>query len=200
MLGNRLPKLAVLINADNAQPSVVNLLLAEVARYGIAYVKRAYRDWTRPNLQGWKDKLLKQSIYPIQQFAFCLVLSDSIFTRLAARIRESGAIPFVVACDKFIYTKNLVHINELVPHAQSVILRTTVEAASDDDGWARLSTVGQLLTKNCPAFDSRTYGYYKPSDLISASSLFETTRHSLPNGSTDILVRDKRRKPKSVAT
>ncbi|EPS25758.1 hypothetical protein POX_c04127 [Penicillium oxalicum] len=258
MDGNRLPKLAVLIDADNAQPSVVNLLLAEVARYGTAHVKRVYGDWTRPNLQGWKDKLLEQSIQPIQQFAythgknatdsamiidamellyssrfdgFCLVSSDSDFTRLAARIRESGAIvygfgerktpkPFVAACDKFIYTENLVHIDELVPHAQNVIfsesqpsaghapidspltnqLRTMVEAASDDDGWARLSAVGQLLTKSCPAFDSRTYGYHKLSDLLSASPLFEITRRSLPHGSTEIFVRDKRRKPESFAT
>ncbi|KAF5863939.1 hypothetical protein ETB97_009046 [Aspergillus alliaceus] len=261
ILGNQLPKLAVLIDADNAQSSVVNRLLSEVARYGTAHVKRAYGDWTRPNLQGWKDKLLEQSIQPIQQFAythgknatdsamvidamdllysnrfdgFCLVSSDRDFTRLAARIRESGAIvygfgeqktpiyrmqPFVAACDNFIYSENLVHIDELVPQAHNVIvskshpsaehapnnspltnqLRTTVEAASDDDGWARLSAVGQLLTTKCPAFDSRSYGYHKLSDLISASPLFETTSRSLPNGFTEIFVRDKRRKPKSVA-
>ncbi|KNG85403.1 hypothetical protein ANOM_007108 [Aspergillus nomiae NRRL 13137] len=206
MVGDNVPKFAVLIDADNAQSSVINLLLSEIAKYGTAHAKRAYGDWTTSNLQGWKDKLLEQSIQPIQQFAythgknatdsamiidamdllysnrydgFCLVSSDSDFTRLAARIRESGAIvygfgehktpqPFVAACDKFIYTENLVHIDELVPHADSAIvpknhlstrqtekdsclasqLRTTVEAASDDDGWARLSVIGHLLTKN----------------------------------------------------
>ncbi|KAL4889608.1 NYN domain-containing protein [Aspergillus ambiguus] len=255
MVENNLPKLAVLIDADNAQSSVLN---SEMAKYGTAHVRRAYGDWTRPNLQGWKDKLLEQSIQPMQQFAythgknatdsamiidamdllysnrfdgFCLVSSDSDFTRLAARIRESGAIvygfgeqktpkPFVAACDKFIYTENLVHLDELIPHANNTIvpkdrisarhtpndshltnqLRTTVEAASDNDGWARLSNIGDLITKNYTDFDSRTYGYHKLSDLITASPLFETTRRSLRNGCTDIFVRDKRRKPKSSAT
>ena len=138
-------RLAVLIDADNAQPSITEGLLAEVAKYGTAHVKRAYGDWTAPNLRGWKDQLLAQSIQPIQQFAyttgknatdaamvidamdllysgrfdgFCLVSSDSDFTRLAARLRESGMTvygfgerktpkPFVAACDKFIYVENL---------------------------------------------------------------------------------------------
>ncbi|KAH8430036.1 NYN domain-containing protein [Aspergillus melleus] len=259
MVGDNILKLAVLIDADNAQSSFIDLLLSEIAKYGTAYAKRAYGDWTRPNLQGWKNELLKQSIQPIQQFSyihgknatdsamiidatdllysnrydgFCLISSDSDFTRLAARIRESGATvygfgehktpkAFVAACDKFIYTENLVHLDELVPHADSVIVpenhlsarhtqnnsrlanqsRTTVEAVSDDDGWARLSNVGQLLTKNYPDFDSRTYGYHKLSDLITAIPLFETTRRSLRNGlPTEILVRDKRRKPKGSAT
>jgi uncharacterized LabA/DUF88 family protein len=216
-------------------------------------VKRAYGDWSNCSLKGWKDGLLQQSIQPIQQFAythgknatdsamiidamdllytsrydgFCLVSSDSDFTRLAARIRESGLVvyglgeqktpkPFVAACDKFIYTENLVHLDELVPHADSIIaprncspakkdqndghlanrLRTSVEAASDDDGWARLSDVGQLLTERYPDFDSRSYGYHKLSDLIAASPLFETSRRSLPKSlSTVIYVRDRRRK------
>jgi uncharacterized LabA/DUF88 family protein len=138
-------KLAVLIDADNAQPGIVEELLAEVAKFGTAHVKRAYGDWTGTSLRGWKDQLLAQSIQPIQQFAythgknatdaaliidamdllysgrfdgFCIVSSDSDFTRLAARLRESGLTvygfgerrtpkPFVAACDKFIYTENL---------------------------------------------------------------------------------------------
>lgn len=138
-------RLAVLVDADNAQPAIVEGLLAEVAKYGTAHVKRAYGDWTGTNLRGWKEHLLAYSIQPIQQFAyttgknatdaamvidamdllysgrldgFCIVSSDSDFTRLAARIRESGLIvygfgerktpkPFVAACDKFIYTENL---------------------------------------------------------------------------------------------
>lgn len=138
-------KLAVLIDADNAQPSLANALLAEVAKYGTAFVRRAYGDWTGTNLKGWKEQLLTQSIQPIQQFAytqgknatdsamiidamdllytnrfdgFCLVSSDSDFTRLASRIRESGLVvygfgerrtpkPFVSACDKFVYVENL---------------------------------------------------------------------------------------------
>lgn len=255
MVGDTIPKLAVLIDADNAQFSVINHLLSEVAKYGTAHAKRAYGDWSSPNLKGWKDQLLKQSIQPIQQFAytpgknatdcamiidamdllysnrydgFCLVSSDSDFTRLAARIRESGLIvyglgeqktpkPFVAACDKFIYTENLVRLDQLVPHSKSVIvpgdpspekkaqndkhlasqLRTTVEAASDDEGWARLSDVGQLLTKKYPDFDSRSHWYHKLSDLVKASSLFEISRRPLQEGScTEIYVRDKSRKPK----
>ncbi|CDM29869.1 hypothetical protein CBS147339_8491 [Penicillium roqueforti] len=249
-------KLAVLIDADNARSSLLSDLLSEIAKYGTAHAKRAYGDWSSPALKGWKDKLLEQSIQPIQQFAythgknatdsamiidamdllysgrydgFCLVSSDSDFTRLAARIRESGLIvyglgeqrtpkPFVAACDKFIYTENLVHLDELLPHADSVIapenssatkqapedkhfadqLRTTVEASCDDDGWAKLSDVGQLLTNKYPDFDSRTYGYHKLSDLVAASSIFETSRRCSRSGlPTVVYVRDNRRQPKS---
>ena len=143
--GENTARLAVLIDADNAQAGIIEDLLAEVARYGTASVKRAYGDWTSTSLKGWKDRLLAQSIQPIQQFAyttgknatdsamvidamdllysgrfdgFCLVSSDSDFTRLAARLRESGLIvygfgerktpkAFVAACDKFIYIENL---------------------------------------------------------------------------------------------
>src|SRR5215471_7489828 len=146
MVSENTARLAVLIDADNAQAAIVDDLLAEVARYGTAHVKRAYGDWTGTSLKGWKDRLLAQSIQPIQQFAyttgknatdsamvidamdllysgrfdgFCLVSSDSDFTRLAARIRESGLTvygfgerktpkAFVAACDKFIYIENLV--------------------------------------------------------------------------------------------
>ncbi|QOT76245.1 NYN domain-containing protein [Cupriavidus basilensis] len=133
--------LAVLIDADNAAPAIVEGLLAEVAKYGVAAVKRIYGDWTKPNLAGWKERLLSHSIQPIQQFrytvgknatdsamiidamdllytgrfdGFCIVSSDSDFTRLASRIREQGLTvygfgerktpkPFVTACDKFIF-------------------------------------------------------------------------------------------------
>jgi uncharacterized LabA/DUF88 family protein len=147
MVSENAARLAVLIDADNAQPAITDGLLAEVAKYGTAHVKRAYGDWTGTNLRGWKDHLLAQSIQPIQQFAyttgknatdsamvidamdllysgrfdgFCLVSSDSDFTRLASRLRESGLTvygfgerktpkPFVAACDKFIYIENLAH-------------------------------------------------------------------------------------------
>ena len=138
-------KLAVLIDADNTQPTIIDGLLAEIAKYGVASVKRIYGDWTNPNLRGWKERLLEYAIQPVQQFAyttgknstdsamiidamdllytenldgFCLVSSDSDFTRLAARLREDGKLvlgfgqrktpkPFVAACDKFIYTEIL---------------------------------------------------------------------------------------------
>ncbi|MGB1409832.1 NYN domain-containing protein [Alloalcanivorax venustensis] len=137
--------LAVLIDADNAPPAIVEGLFEEIAKYGVASVKRIYGDWTKPNLGGWKKVLLDYSIQPVQQFAytqgknatdssliidamdllysrelggFCLVSSDSDFTRLAARLREAGVTvygfgekktpnPFVAACDKFIYTEIL---------------------------------------------------------------------------------------------
>lgn len=139
-------KLAVLIDADNARAAIIDELLAEIANLGTANIKRIYGDWTQPNLGLWKDILLKHSIQPIQQFrntvrknatdsamiidamdllytapldGFCIVSSDSDFTRLAARIRESGKLaygfgekktpePFRMACDRFIYTENLV--------------------------------------------------------------------------------------------
>jgi uncharacterized LabA/DUF88 family protein len=155
MVNETAARLAVLIDADNAQPSIIDGLLAEVAKYGTAHVKRAYGDWTGTSLKGWKDQLLAQSIQPIQQFAytrgknatdaamvidamdllysgrfdgFCIVSSDSDFTRLAARIRESGLTvygfgerktpkPFVAACDKFIYIENLAYSHSIAAPA-----------------------------------------------------------------------------------
>jgi uncharacterized LabA/DUF88 family protein len=246
-------KLAVLIDADNASPAVVEGLLAEVAKYGTAHVKRAYGDWTGTSLRGWKEQLLDQSIQPIQQFAytsgknatdaamvidamdllysgrfdgFCIVSSDSDFTRLAARIRESGLTvygfgerktpkPFVAACDKFIYIENLVYTESAAassdeaakpaPRATAAqlerdtslinLLRNAVEAASDDDGWAPLATIGHIITNQRPDFDARTYGYAKLSDLIDATTLFELERRSPGDGKPGIIyARGKRRR------
>lgn len=243
-------KLALLIDADNAQPSMSGLLLAEVAKYGTACVKRAYGDWTGTSLKGWKDQLLKQSIQPIQQFAythgknatdmamiidamdllysnrfdgFCLVSSDSDFTRLAVRIRESGLSvygfgnrttpePFVVACNRFVYVENLAVSEEHGTQADEIVspqkrataagkdrrlvsqLETAVEAASDDDGWAALADVGTLITKRHPDFDSRSYRYSKLSDLVTATLLFEVIRRSPGKGKPEVVyVRSKRR-------
>ncbi|MFW5420933.1 NYN domain-containing protein [Nocardiopsis sp. CNT-189] len=239
-------KLAVLIDAENANPAVAGELLAEVARYGTAQVKRAYGDWTDAQLKGWKEQLLAQSIQPIQQFAyttgknasdaamvidamdllhtgrfggFCIVSSDSDFTRLAVRLRESGLTvygfgerktpePFVAACDKFIYVENL--RTETTPgragapgrapaaalksdSALVTLLRHAVEASSDEDGWAHLAAVGHIITEQRPDFDSRTYGYAKLSDLFAATGLFELDRR-IPGGgkSAIVCVRDKR--------
>jgi uncharacterized LabA/DUF88 family protein len=247
-------RLAVLIDADNAQASITEGLLAEVAKYGTAHVKRAYGDWTAPNLRGWKDQLLAQSIQPIQQFAyttgknatdaamvidamdllysgrfdgFCIVSSDSDFTRLAARLRESSMTvygfgerktpkPFVAACDKFVYVENLRFVDEDAAsdalgakpakpkaataaqlkgdHAVVSLLRNAVEAASDDDGWAPLSSVGNIITNQRPDFDSRSYGYGKLSDLITATSLFEVERRIPGEGKQALMyAREKRR-------
>ena len=226
------PRLAVLIDADNAQPAIADGLLAEVANYGTAHVKRAYGDWTGAGLRGWKDQLLGHSIQPIQQFSytigknatdaamiidgmdllytdrfdgFCIVSSDSDFTRLASRIRESGLIvygfgerktpkAFVAACDKFIYSENLLEpLTAPEPEPPKISpalvkqLRSVVEAASDEDGWAMLSHVGQILTKQTPDFDPRTYGYAKLSDLVTATSLFKTERRAVGNGKPNVI-------------
>lgn len=237
-------RLAVLIDADNAQASVIDGLLEEVATYGTAQVKRIYGDWTRPNLAAWKDVLLSHSIQPRQQFAytkgknatdaamvidamdllhsgrfdgFCLVSSDSDFTPLAARIRESGLKvygfgeqktpdAFVAACDKFVFTELLkdetpgaapprrLSGKELRGDAKLVsLLRKAVEDAADDDGWAELSSVGNTINKRSPQFDQRNYGYAKLRELIKATSLFEIEGRSLGEGpGKRFYLRDKR--------
>jgi len=237
-------KLAVLIDADNAQPAVVEGLLAEIAKYGTATVKRIYGDWTGPQLKGWKEVLLTHAIQPIQQFryttgknatdsaliidamdllygaklgGFCIVSSDSDFTRLAARVREAGLVvygfgekktpaPFVSACDKFIYTEILVAKDDeaAAPPPRSGaqlkqdtrlvnLLRNAVEAASDDSGWAFLGAVGNGIAKQAPDFDARNYGYQKLSELVTASGLFEIEKRKTGEGSiTAIYVRSKR--------
>ena len=234
--------LAVLIDADNANPSIIEGLLGEIAKLGVASVKRIYGDWTTPNLQPWKATLLEFSIQPIQQFryttgknatdsamiidamdllytghfsGFCLVSSDSDFTRLAARIRESGRQvfgfgerktprPFVSACDRFIYTEFLVKPKEEVEdqgvkrlsskalkgdsHLANLV-RSAIEAASDEDGWAPLSPVGNYIYKTANDFDPRNYGFQKLSDLISAIGLFEVKRKEYR-----VYVKDNRKK------
>ena len=239
-------KLAVLIDADNAQPSIVDSLLAEIANYGVASVKRIYGDWTAPSLKGWKEVLLQHSIQPMQQFAytkgknatdsamiidamdllytgnfngFCIVSSDSDFTKLASRIRESGLLvygfgeqktpsPFVSACDKFIYTEVLraktdeskaitkKSSNELKQDAKLVnLLRNAVEASSDESGWAHLAPVGSNIANQSPDFDPRNYGYVKLGELVSATKLFEIEQRQIADtNSKAMYVRDKRKK------
>jgi uncharacterized LabA/DUF88 family protein len=239
-------KLAVLIDADNAQPSIVEPLLAEIAKYGTANVKRIYGDWTGSQLKGWKEVLLVQSIQPIQQFrytvgknatdaamiidamdllytnafdGFCIVSSDSDFTKLASRIRESGLVvygfgekktpqPFVSACDKFIYTEVLISKeddsqsikrkspNELKQDTKLVnLLRNAVEASSDDSRWAHLARVGSNVANQAPDFDPRNYGYKKLGELVSATKLFEIEERQVGDGqSKAIYIKDKRKK------
>jgi uncharacterized LabA/DUF88 family protein len=237
-------KLAVLIDAENAQPSIVDGLMVEIANYGTSSVKRIYGDWTGPSLKGWKDVLLQHSIQPIQQFAytkgknatdsamiidamdllytgkfdgFCIVSSDSDFTKLASRIRESGLMvygfgeqktpaPFVSACDKFIYTevlcaktdegKSIVKKSsgELKQDTKLVtLLRNAVEASSDESGWAHLAPVGSNIAKQSPDFDPRNYGYGKLGELVSATKLFDTEERQIGDTKA-IYVRDKRKK------
>ena len=213
MATNTNQKLAVLIDADNAQASVIQELLAEVSRYGTATVKRAYGDWTTSNLKSWKEVLLTMAIQPIQQFAytsgknatdsaliidamdvlhsgsvdgFCLVSSDSDFTRLATRIREAGLVvhgfgerktpePFVAACDKFIYTEILRHEPEETKPGQEPVaelpklkpmLLNALTATMREDGWTTLSALGSQITRSNPSFDARNYGVSKLGELI----------------------------------
>jgi uncharacterized LabA/DUF88 family protein len=243
-------KLAVLIDADNAQASIIQQLLAEISRYGVATVKRIYGDWTTPNLKSWKEVLNDYAVQPIQQFAyttgknstdssliidamdllhservdgFCLVSSDSDFTRLATRIRESGLLvygfgeqktpkAFVAACDKFVYTEILRDVQEsrtdkpslVVPQALlDRILKNAITAATREDGWAPLSAVGSFLTKTNPDFDARNYGFGKLGELVRAQTFVEIK--AVPAGdsttSASIYVRIKERpSPRTVAT
>ncbi|HUX38869.1 MAG TPA: NYN domain-containing protein [Rectinemataceae bacterium] len=227
-------KLAVLVDADNTQATIVEGLLAEIAKYGIASVKRIYGDWTSTNLRSWKDKLLEYAIQPVQQFAytsgknatdsamiidamdllytenldgFCVVSSDSDFTRLAARLREDGKLvlgfgqkktpkPFVAACDKFIYTE-ILREGDDEAHAGkepkrdgaqdlkgdkkvATLLRAAVEDAADEFGWAYLGAVGTYIANRQPEFDPRNYGYRKLGDLIKSSGLFEIDERDNP--------------------
>ena len=232
--------LAVLIDADNAQASIIEGLLSEVAKFGVASVKRIYGDWTTPNLGQWKTVLLNHSIQPIQQFryttgknatdsamiidamdllysgnfdGFCIVSSDSDFTRLASRIRESGKRvygfgekktpqPFVAACDRFIYTEVFSVVenaekepiqtppNRLKQDKKLInLFRTAIEAASNEEGWAHLGGVGSNIIKNAPDFDPRNYGYAKLGDLATAIDIFDIEKHQ-----THLLLRVKQKK------
>ncbi len=238
--------LAVLIDADNAQASIIEGLLAEVAKYGVASVRRIYGDWTTPQLGKWKEVLLENSIQPIQQFryttgknatdnamtidamdllhsgrfdGFCLVSSDSDFTRLASRIREQGLKvygfgerktpkPFVSACEKFVYTEVLragdessqpvkrKSATELKCDARLAnLLRTAIEAASDDSGWAHLAAVGSNIAKQAPDFDPRNYGYKRLRELLAATGLFDIAeRRSSDGASRTLWLKDKQKK------
>lgn len=241
-------KLAVLIDADNTSPAIIEGLIAEIANYGVSSVKRAYGDWTSPNLLGWKEVLLEYAIQPIQQFSyttgknstdsamiidamdllytekldgFCIVSSDSDFTRLASRIREAGLIvygfgekktprPFVGACDKFIYTEILREndysfssrarsTRDLKKDTKLVnLLRNAVEDSADENGWAHLGNVGQNIANKSPEFDPRNFGYKKLGELIKAIQLFDINERTSDNSlAKAIYIRDKRRKTRS---
>lgn len=219
--------LAVLIDGDNIPSAHVTEMMEEIAKYGNPTIKRIYGDWTNPHLSKWKNLLLQNAITPIQQYAyttgknatdsamiidamdilysekvngFCLVSSDSDFTKLATRLREAGMqvigigekktpTPFIVACDKFIYIEILRHqsnqkddldkkdekeesIYKITPKVIK-LLSTTITDSSDEDGWAFLGDVGSLLQKKQPNFDSRNYGFEKLTPLIKSIGSFE---------------------------
>jgi uncharacterized LabA/DUF88 family protein len=231
-------KLAVLIDGDNIPSAYVKEMMEEIAKYGNPTIKRIYGDWTKPNLSKWKSILLENAITPIQQYSyttgknatdsamiidamdilysekvtgFCLVSSDSDFTRLATRLREAGMTvigigekktpgSFIVACDKFVYIEILKYqsetdeseltesnalqksnIDKITPKVIKLIA-STISDLADDDGWAFLGDVGNLLQKKQPNFDSRNYGFPKLTPLIKSTKKFEIEQRESPKG------------------
>lgn len=240
-------KLAVLIDADNAPADIIDRLLEEIAKYGIASVKRIYGDWSH-GLNKWKAALLPHAIVPVQQFAytkgknatdmalvidamdllysgnfdgFCLVSSDSDFTRLASRLRESGLTvygfgekktpeAFRKACDKFVYTEIFrpekpssgTHKNsgKTKPSSDSggsetdalTLIKRAVRENADDLGWANLGPIGSYINKTNPDFDPRLYGFAKLSELIKSFDIFE---HRTDNNQLQVRRNDKNGRP-----
>ena len=224
----RSPRLAVLIDADNASAKIADGLFEEIARFGEASVRRIYGDFSKPHSKAWADILSKHAILPQQQFAyttgknasditlvidamdllhsgrfdgFCLVSSDSDFTRLAARIREEGIDvygfgeqktpeSFRQACRRFIYTENLLPTapaNDQEPVAATTkaleppsrataIIKRALAQVETDDGWVALGTVGQQIYKIIPDFDPRTYGFRQLGALVEKTKAFEIDR------------------------
>ena len=239
----RSQRLAVLIDADNASASIVDELFAEIAKLGVASVKRIYGDFSSPRLGGWNSKVLKHAIQQMQQPAFvtgknasdialvidamdllhskrfdgfCLVSSDSDFTRLASRIREEGVTvygfgerktpeSFVAACDKFIYTEILRPPVKASPRVRAAakapppsrsapveMLRDAVEAKADDSGWAHLGQVGQVLLNRSPEFDPRNFGYKSMVAMFEGlPQFFDVRKQGSPGGSQTVYVLSK---------
>ena len=229
-------RLAVLIDADNVPYANVKPMFQEIAKYGTPTFKRIYADWTKPTVSGWKKVLLENAITPIQQYSystgknasdsamiidamdilysgkvdgFCIVSSDSDFTRLATRLREAGMIvigigekktliPFITACDKFIYieilkaeeTESAPDESHQVKKSKKAVKKNTaplnnidkeliklisdsISDLEDENGWAYLGNLGNLLLKKKPDFDSRNYNYPKLLPLIKSLNKFE---------------------------
>ena len=242
-------KLAVLIDGDNIPSAYIKEMMEEIAKYGNPTIKRIYGDWTKPHLSRWKSVLLENAITPVQQYGyttgknatdsamiidamdilysekvngFCLVSSDSDFTRLAIRLREAGMQvigigekktpnPFIVACDKFIYIEILkkqsqeeASKSETTADQDTVdkitrkdvnLIASTIADLSDDEGWAFLGDVGSLLQKRQPNFDSRNYGFQKLTPLVDSIGKFEIEQRESSNGRHKLIfVRNKKRR------
>lgn len=244
----RTPRLAVLIDADNASPRIAPGLFEEIAKIGEASVRRIYGDFSGSRLKAWVEILSRHAIMPHQNFAyttgknasdialvidamdllhsgrfdaFCLVSSDSDFTRLAARIREQGIDvygfgerktpeSFRQACHRFVYTENLVPEASAAERAgggdaaaaatkQPVsaaipLIRTAIGQLETEDGWVALGGVGQRLSILSPDFDPRTYGFARLGDLVEKTGAFELRR----DGGRSVFIRNKppeRRRP-----
>jgi len=240
-------KLAVLIDGDNIPSKYIKEMMQEITKYGTPTVKRIYGDWTKPQLSKWKAVLLENAITPIQQYGyttgknatdsamiidamdilysekvdgFCLVSSDSDFTKLATRLREEGLVvygigekktpdPFIVACDKFIYLEILdtsedesengktnekkVSIDKITPKVIQ-FLKNSVNDVSDDDGWAFMGDVGSLILKKQPNFDARNFGFQKLTPLFKSLPQFEIEQRDKTSGRFKLIyVRNKKK-------
>jgi len=250
-------RLAVLIDADNIPYSNVKGMLEEIAKYGTPTFKRIYGDWTKPTISGWKSVLLENAITPIQQYSytkgknstdsaliidgmdilysgkvdgFCIVSSDSDFTRLATRLREAGMKvigigerktphPFIVACDKFIYleiitssTAALAAPPEVRKRGKPVVkkkktedpdvqtparivqrlIASSITDLADDNGWAYLGDVGNLILKKQPDFDPRNFGFPKLTPLIRSLDFEIDERESGQNHIKHIYIRNRK--------
>ena len=220
---DRTPRLAVLIDADNASSRIADGLFEEIAKIGEASVRRIYGDFSNQRSKGWADILARHAIIPQQQFAytqgknasditlvidamdllhsgrfdgFCLVSSDSDFTRLAARIREQGVDvygfgeqktpeSFRQACRRFIYTENLLPDRITAekndgasaplakPEEAAILLKRVIEQMDTEDGWVNLGSFGKQLLNVSSDFDPRTYGFKKLSDLVRSTEMFD---------------------------
>jgi Fe-S-cluster formation regulator IscX/YfhJ len=244
-------RIAVLIDADNVPYSNVKGMMEEIAKYGTPTFKRIYGDWTKPTVSGWKGVLLENAITPIQQYSytsgknssdsaliidamdilysgrvdgFCIVSSDSDFTRLALRLREAGMKvigigqkktpnPFIVACDKFIYLEVIAAADtadadnsdkptgtkpatkpsvEKINKRTIQLIATSIDDLADENGWAFLGEVGNLLLKKQPNFDPRNFGFLKLTALIRSLPQFETDiRETEKKGIKLVYIRNK---------
>ena len=226
-------RIAILVDGDNAQAALLEHILAETATYGIVTTRRIYGDWTTPNMSGWKDSLHSYAFQPMQQFrntvgknatdsaliidamdllhskivdGFCIVSSDSDYTRLATRIREQGLFAmgigrsdtpksFVNACEVFVYTENLspATSSEVQESGSSVDwtpnMVRAIRMAVQDNGWAYLAAVGGYVRQLDSSFDPRSHGHPRLTPLIkSCPELFET--RELGSGDVQVRLRD----------
>ncbi len=235
-------KIAVLIDADNVSDKYIKYIIDEISNHGIPTYKRIYGDWTKPQLASWKNVLLNYSITPIQQYnyttgknstdaaliidamdilysnnvdGFCIVSSDSDFTKLAARLREAGMYvigmgekktptPFISACEKFKYLEVLASMaakpvevkNVKEEHKQEEqqrvgqtmieAIKTIITEVSDEDGWTFLGKLGDTLNKRYPDFDTRNYGFAKLTPFLSSLNLFEIRSDKTSNPSISL--------------
>lgn len=243
-------KLAVLIDADNVPYHNIKGVMEEITKYGTPTFKRIYADWTKPTVSGWKKVLLENAITPIQQYSytsgknssdsaliidamdilysekvdgFCIISSDSDFTRLATRLREAGMKvigigqkktpqPFIIACDKFVYMEIIesdddLEINqdeniqkskpktkkqfEKLNKATLKLIAATINDLGDENGWAFLGDIGNLLLKKQPNFDSRNYGFPKLTPLLASVPHFEIEKRDTSTGTKLVYIRNK---------